>query len=439
MDLVEKLSEILRTRNVFLSGGAGVGKSYLTAKLKAAFKAQGKMVATLGSTAISAFNVGGVTLHSFFALGVCASADELLRQDKKQRDKVAKLRKVLKMLDLIIIDEISMVSAEIFELVAMRLRNSEFAGRLLVVGDFFQLPPVFKKEQGAVNSLFGGLYAFGAVSWRDFAFQNVRLNIAKRTSHAEFYAHLSAMREGKISEKMLDFFENLRINAAEFESLNDDFTLLCGINQKVDAINSRKLAQLFGKEVEFRGVLEVYKAEFNDNEKLQKWVKSLNIHERLVLKVGARVIFCVNNYEADYFNGEQGEVVGFVSEDGVRRVRIRKDSGVEITLAPYTFYLQNFADEDERVASFAQFPVKLAYAITIHKSQGMSIRRLVCDIDHIFENGQLYVALSRAIEPQNLHILYTRSANFREYFKNALKFDRSVLEFYKKAEFVDLE
>lgn len=155
---------------------------------------------------------------------------------------------MLAKLDLIIIDEISMVSAQLFELVAMRLRNSDFNGRVLVVGDFFQLPPVINNEQKAKNSLFGGHYAFQAPSWSDFAFKNILLNTAKRTNSKEFYEHLSAMRKGELSAAAFEFFEALRI-----KNLNenyDDFTLLCGVNYKVDAINSRKLAQIFEKEVE---------------------------------------------------------------------------------------------------------------------------------------------------------------------------------------------
>ena len=224
MNLVNQLEKILQKHNVFLSGGAGVGKSYLTNELKLAYKKEGKSVVSLGSTAISAFNVGGVTLHSFFAFGICANLDELMLFDKKQKEKLKKLRKVLKNLDLLIIDEISMVSAELFDLIAFRLRNSEFDGRVLVVGDFFQLPPVLKAEQKGVNSLFKGHYAFSSLSWADFGFKNVLLNASKRTSNKRFYKYLSTMRKGVLSAEILRYFEKMLINASELNALSDDFT-----------------------------------------------------------------------------------------------------------------------------------------------------------------------------------------------------------------------
>lgn len=438
MNLVNQLEKILENDNVFLSGGAGVGKSYLTNELKFAYKKAGKSVVSLGSTAISAFNVGGVTLHSFFALGLCANLDELTRFDRKQKEKLAKLRRVLKNLDLLIIDEISMVSAEIFDLAAFRLRNSEFKGKILVVGDFFQLPPVLKQEQKTKNSLFKGYYAFSSLSWADFAFKNVLLSASKRTSNAEFYTHLSFMRKGVVSDELVRYFQHFLIAPKELQTLGDEFTLLCGVNKKADLINEQKLARIAGDFVIFRAICEKYDENLDDKA-LEKWVKSLNVLDELKLKVGAKVIFCVNNYDAGYYNGEQGEVVAVFEEDGKPYIEVEKSNGARVKLARYTFLLEDFGEDIEVRASLAQFPIKLAYAITIHKSQGMSIERLVCDIDNIFENGQLYVALSRTVEPKNLRIFYSRAGDFRAYFANALKFDASVVEFYAKMDFVNLK
>lgn len=435
MNLVNQLEKILENHNVFLSGGAGVGKSYLTNELKLAYKSLGKSVVSLGSTAISAFNVGGVTLHSFFGFGLCANLTELMSFDKKQKEKLNKLRKVLKNLDLLIIDEISMVSAELFDLIAFRLKNSEFMGKILVVGDFFQLPPVLKKENKQLFSK--GYYAFSSLSWADFAFKNVLLNVAKRTHNATFYTHLSTMRKGVVSAEMIEYFSEFLINAKELSLLSDDFTLLCSTNKKAECINEQKLAKIEGEFIVFKA--DVMKIDENLEDKvLEKWVKSLNVLDELRLKIGAKVIFCVNNYEAGYYNGEQGEVVDVLKEEGKSYIRIEKNNGSQVKLAPYTFLLEDFG-EDEVLASCSQFPIKPAYAITIHKSQGMSIEKLVCDIDNIFENGQLYVALSRAIEPKNLWIFYSRANNFKNYFVNALKFDSSVLEFYAKMDFVNLK
>lgn len=438
VNLVQQLEKILENDNVFLSGGAGVGKSYLTNELKLVYKKTDKNVISLGSTAISAFNVGGVTLHSFFALGLCANLDELMRFDKKQKERLTKLRKVLKKLDLLIIDEISMVSAEIFDLVAFRFKNSEFKGKVLVVGDFFQLPPVLKQEQKSKNLFFKGYYAFSSLSWADFAFKNVLLNVAKRTSNKEFYTHLSTMRKGVVSAELVEYFNQFLITSKQLEAISDEFTLLCGINKKVDLINEQKLARIDGDFIVFKAVCDKIDEDLDDKV-LEKWIKSLNVLDELKLKVGAKVIFCVNNYEAGYYNGEQGEVVAVFEEEGKPYIHIQKNNGVQVKLSPYTFLLEDLSEEDTLLATFSQFPIKLAYAITIHKSQGMSIDKLVCDIDHIFENGQLYVALSRTIEPKNLRIFYSRASDFKTYFTNALKFDPSVVEFYAKMDFVNLK
>lgn len=438
MKMVNHLKQILENDNVFLSGGAGVGKSHLVSALRKDFKLSGKSVITLGSTAISAFNISGVTLHSFFALGICNTLDELLKLDKKQKDKLVKLKKTLKNLDLLIIDEISMVSAEVFELLAFRLRTSEFKGRVLLVGDFLQLPPVLKKDEVSQKSLFSGAYyAFSSLSWADFAFKNLLLTSIKRNNALEFCKHLSKLRKGEFDDDMLSYFEKKCINLSDFALIEDDYTLLCSVNKKAELINEQRLDKLQGKLYEFK--IKTQKLDEKLEQKaFDKWVNNLNILDTLKLKIGAKIIFCVNNYEAGYFNGEQGRVEDFCFEEEKEFIKILKDDGDTIFLEPYTFSLEDLNEDNKILASASQFPIKLAYAITIHKAQGMSIARLACDIERIFENAQLYVALSRASNPQSLKIIYSKP-NFKEHFITVLKFDTNALEFYKNTQFLDLE
>ncbi|HEC1758374.1 TPA: AAA family ATPase, partial [Campylobacter lari] len=162
--VVENLRSFLKNNNVFLTGGAGVGKSFLAMELIRSYRVQGKIVIVLGSTALSAFNIGGVTLHSFFAFKRCQNYDELYYEDRKQKDKLEKLKRILKQCDLLIIDEISMVSASLMEMIYYRLTRSGFNGKILLAGDFFQLPPVVKhKENQNQNTLFQNtLYAFSS-------------------------------------------------------------------------------------------------------------------------------------------------------------------------------------------------------------------------------------------------------------------------------------
>lgn len=440
MDSVNILEELLERENVFLSGGAGVGKSYLTNALKLRFKEKGKKVAVLGSTAISAFNVGGVTFHSFLALGICSDLSQLVALDKRQKDKLEKLKKTLKKLDLIIIDEISMISADLFELFAYRLRSLNYEGRVLVVGDFFQLPPVLKKEASTQNvSLWGkGKYAFDALSWGDFAFKNVLLSKPKRTSNALFIKHLSALRQAELTQESLEYFESFLLKGVNVAHFDESFTLLCGINKKVDLINETKLAGL-KSEIKIFKATKIKLDESLEDRSFEAWIRSLNLSEELKLKIGAKIIFCVNNYDAGYFNGEQGIISGFEETEGKEFIEVTKSNGAKIMLEPFKFTFEDFSQESKVLGSFSQFPIKLAYAMTIHKSQGMSIEKLICDVDNIFENGQLYVALSRSSEPNFLKLSYSRARDFKEHFLKAIKFDERIIGFYQNESFLDLE
>lgn len=441
--MLVKLEKILTYDNVFLSGGAGVGKSFLTNELIRSYKSKNKIVVPLGSSALSAFNIGGVTLHSFFCLGYCQDMNTLsvFDRNQKQREKLAKLKEILKKIDLIIIDEISMVSADIFEMIGFRLRNSQFEGKILVVGDFFQLPPVIKEKKE--NLFLNSTYAFSSFFWKDLNFKNIKLSQSKRTHNLEFYRNLSLIRQGFLDDKILNFFENLCINANDLPKLDDDYTLLCGINKKVNIINQTRLNKLETELVCFKAQIRKERKDIED-QRIETWIKSLNILDELHLKIGARVIFCVNNWEKGYYNGEQGVVESINYEEDKAYIGIMKNSGVKIMLEPYVFFMEELEQNNNEMfidvlASVSQYPIKLAYAITIHKSQGMSIDKLVCDIDHIFENGQLYVALSRAINPSTLKIYFAKRINFKSYFISILKFDMSVREFYQNNEFLDLE
>lgn len=439
--MLDKLEEILAHNNVFLSGGAGVGKSFLTTLLIRSYKNKGKNVIALGSTALSAFNINGVTLHSFFCLGLCANAFELALYDRKQKEKLARLKAVLKKLDLIVIDEISMVSATLFDMVALRLNNSLFSGKILLVGDFYQLPPVVKER---IDTLFiTSSYAFSSFFWEQLELVNLELTLPKRTQNAEFYQHLSFLRQGILSQKSLSYFENLLIDSKELGSLSEHFILLCGINKKANSINHQKLSALKGELFSFQAECKKEDENLHDLN-FQNWIKSLNLPEVLNVKIGARVIFCVNNKEQNYYNGEQGVVDSILQDKDEFFIQITKNNAEQILLEPYTFTMQEFTSSDDTLQSavlgrFRQFPIKLAYAITIHKAQGMSIQKLVCDIDHIFENAQLYVALSRAITSEGLKIFYSKKIDFKEYFRAILKFDEAVFRFYQENSFINLE
>ncbi|WP_043020345.1 ATP-dependent DNA helicase [Campylobacter subantarcticus] len=444
--MLSRLENFLRDNNIFLSGGAGVGKSFLTTELIRSYRAQGKIVVVLGSTALSVFNIGGVTLHSFFAFKRCQNYDELYYEDRKQKDKLEKLKRILKQCDLLVIDEISMVSASLMEMIYYRLSRSGFNGKILLVGDFFQLPPVVKyKENQTQNTLFQNtLYAFSSQAWNDLKFINLKLSIAKRTLDKQFYEYLFFLRMGEVNKEMLNFFKKMLISSKNLLEYMDEYTLLCATNKKTNHINTEKLNLLQGEESIFKAKAEKLDCALDDKT-YEQWINGLNSLSELKLKIGVKIIFCVNNKEENYYNGEQGIVLDFAKDKEQEYVLIEKNNGERLKLKPYEYTLEEYElDANEKLeikikAKFIQFPIKLAYAITIHKSQGMSIDKLICDIDGIFEKGQLYVALSRAINPNNLKIVYNYKIPFENYFLNILKIDKEVKRFYLEEKFINLE
>ena len=181
-----------------------------------------------------------------------------------------------------------------------------------------------------------------------------------------------------------------------------------------------------------------------DKKEFEKWANTLNISRNLEIKIGAKIIFTSNKW-GEYYNGEQGKIMQILKENGViSSVIVKKDSGeiCEIEKAAYIFSSLNLNEDEieENVqASLYQFPFKLAYALTIHKSQGMSINSLICNINHIFAKGQLYVALSRAVSPKNLKLFYDKKSDFRQHLRKVVKIDDEVKKFYQENVFLHIK
>lgn len=424
--MFEKLMQILKKDNVFLSGGAGTGKSFLSMQVIQAFRKKGEFVVVLSSSALSALNIGGLTLHSFLVLGICNNLEELAINDKKRKKAIKELEKLLKKCKLLVIDEISMVSANLFEMIAYRLKSCAFKGRLLIVGDFCQLPPVFKAHKG----LFGFTYAYESAAWEDFKLKYLLLTQPKRSKDLHFYKHLSKLRFGELDFKSLEYFSKLWV-----ADISDDFSILCALNKKVDSINDKRLSLIKGKEKLIEGIKSIEDPSLSE-QAYENWLKSINASLFLRLKIGAKIIFCVNNKTAGYVNGEQGVIKDF-DEDNI----VIEKEGEELYIKRYAYKLSVFYENGEEFvrAAFYQYPIKLAYAITMHKAQGMSIKKLVVDIDKIFENAQLYVALSRSSDPKYLKIISKSQSTFKQDFKKCLKFNKNIYDFYKNQSFLELD
>ena len=425
--LFERILKTLQARkNVFLTGGAGTGKSYTTKCIIENFYKSGKNVVALGSTGISAVNIGGITLHSFFRFGRINDINELAKHDKTQRNELKELYKVLSKLDLIIIDEISMVRSSTFEMVAYRLRMGGFKGALLVVGDFYQLEPVVSRDEKGQNSLFSGFYAWQSMAWCDMSFVNFMLIKPKRTSDLDFFSILERIRVGVCDDEVMGFLASRVEQNPPANALR-----LFGTNAKVDALNEERLnmlkTPLFHVEAAIKASQSVSETE------LKSWLAGINIAKVLELKVGAEVIICANK-RGSYYNGERAEVLE-LKEDGII---VRKHNDELCSIEPVCLELNAYADEGGNVAkqvlaSFVQYPLRLAYAITIHKSQGMSLDDYICDVNDIFASGQLYVALSRARSAKGLFLEQSSTLNR---LRSKIRPNDAVAQFYAGQEFI---
>jgi ATP-dependent exoDNAse (exonuclease V) alpha subunit len=415
--------EALKHSNVFLTGGAGVGKSYITNEVISDYRKQGKQVVSLGSTGVSAVNIGGFTVHSFFVFGIASNFDELAAGDKRAKKRLADLKKVLKATDLIIIDEISMVSTDLLDMIAYRLNNYGYLGKLLFVGDFFQLPPV--QKQNNRNDVFGDkLYAFESMAWGRFDLMVIELTEMKRTTDAEFTYILSKVRRGVCDEEVVSYMTKLW-NA---EGMESDPTYLYGRNLEVEQTNRAKLNELNTEETILFANIETF-ANVHEK-KLLSWKKMLPISEQLTLKEGVPILFTVNKW-GKFVNGERG-ILRKIEDDYL--IVEKKDEFVRVERHEFDLLdmlvKDNGTIESISLATLSQFPLKLAYAVTIHKSQGMSINNLVCNVDNIFAPSQFYVAISRAIDPKNLKLDFNKG-DLTQYLSRVIHVDKRVVEYYE--------
>ena len=389
--MLERVITLLQSgSNVFLTGGAGTGKTTLTRQVIAAYGAEGKTVAKLASTGMAAALIGGQTLHSFFDLGIAQDEADLQRRGKRVPKK--KIVKLVRSMDLVIIDEISMVSAEVLDMVRLRLLQCGFDGALLVTGDFLQLPPV---SRGDIR------FAFESPSWKAFDFKCVTLTHNWRSEDALFNTVLDAVRHARVGEHEHRYLHAL------IKPTGDDlsaYTFLYGTNRSADTHNREQLDAIPGDLYAFETQSVRHNARVEERE-VRRFMADARIPGVLELKVGAPVLFTRNSW--NYVNGERGTVVKLEHNT----VYVRKSSGIVVKLERVgmdkTRWEERTVDQEKQMVevpqfTLYQFPITLAFAITIHKSQGMSIGDLVIDTTEIFAPSQFYVALSRAVSPHSL-------------------------------------
>jgi ATP-dependent exoDNAse (exonuclease V) alpha subunit len=389
------LQKLQNGSNVFLTGGAGVGKTTTTRSIIEAYEADAKKVAKLASTGMAATLIGGQTLHSFFDLGIASDKEELEKNGKGDLKK--KIKKLIASMELIVIDEVSMVSDALFEMIALRLEQAEFKGRLLLVGDFLQLPPVVRGS-AAVH------YAFESPLWQEFSFETVELTHVYRTDDKAFIELLNHVRFGSIDE---DVHNQLNAFIKPLPSDFSQFTFLFGKNASAARHNRLQLEQIEGELFVKEAQILKHKKSVSEKE-IERFMDDARIEKELELKIGAPVLFSRNSW--NYFNGERGEIINIDAS----YLYVQKSDGKVVKLEQVAQSKSAWREKnvngkkemvEEELFTIYQYPIKLAFAITIHKSQGMSIEDLIIDTQEIFAPSQFYVALSRACNPKRLTLI----------------------------------
>jgi hypothetical protein len=394
-------------KNIFLTGPAGTGKSVTLNKIKEYCICSNKKFGITATTGTAAFILGGKTVHSFLGIGLAKeSAEELF---KFVRYKLPHVTTRLRECEVLIIDEISMLDAELFDKISdylkfVRKNNKPFGGlQLVLTGDFCQLEPVV------------GDYCFKASEWKELNLKTVYLHkLIRQDGDITFQNILSKVRYGKCSVKSFELLSGLKDK--EFGEIKP--TILYPRNFDVDKINkleSDKLILAGAKKQEYG--LEYPKSK--NKEKTQRWVKSLDIPELVSFCVGDQVVVTANiDQDEGIVNGTRGLVID-VKE---RKVNIKRINGEQVWINYHTS-----TNAEDSNLSVSYMPLKLAYALSIHKSQGMTLDAIEIDIgSKIFAAGQAYTALSRA---QSLESVKVKSISMSSFIINP-----DVLAFYKEVE-----
>ncbi|XP_070775632.1 ATP-dependent DNA helicase PIF1 [Enoplosus armatus] len=399
------LSAVLSGRNVFFTGSAGTGKSFLLKRIMGSLPP--KSTFATASTGVAACHIGGTTLHNFAGIG---SGSAPLEQCIELAQRPGVLRHWTTCRHLII-DEVSMVEAQFFdklESVARSVRRSTepFGGiQLIVCGDFLQLPPVSKGKEKAS-------FCFQARSWRKVIQLNMELTEVRRQTDRSFISLLQAVRVGRVTEEVAAKLTESAYNQIERDGILA--TRLCTHKDDVELTNENKLQQLPGS-------VRVFEA-LDSDPALVKTIDTQSPVSRLIqLKVGAQVMLTKNlDVARGLVNGARGVVVAFESgKHGLPRVHFL--CGITEVLKPERWVFKSGGGIH---LSRQQLPLKLAWAISIHKSQGMTLDCVEISLARVFESGQAYVALSRARSLEGLRVM--------DFDPRVVRADPDVLLFYRK-------
>jgi hypothetical protein len=439
--MLELATDFVRSTsaNIYLTGKAGTGK---TTFLKTVIPSSGKKYIVVAPTGVAAINAGGVTIHSMFGLptksfipendqvdpNIANNPGMLMRHFHFNREKL----NLLNELELMVIDEISMVRADILDAVDLAMRSARrsvkpFGGvQVLFIGDLFQLSPVVKEDERALLSkYYNGWYFFYSKVYPALNPVSIELDTIYRQQDQQFVSILNNIRHAEYSQEDHEILQK-NFNP-EFEADEPGYITLTTHNAKAEQMNEKELTKLPGKDINMYATIN---KDFPDN--------MFPTERVLRLKVGAQVMFVKNDTSGEklYFNGK----IGTVTEIEEDKIYVQfHDEGNVIEVSRETWENKRYKAaaekiEEEVLGTFAQFPIRLAWAITIHKSQGLTFDKAIIDAGSSFAPGQVYVALSRC---RSMDGLVLKS----EITPRSIRLDQQVIDFSemrpKKGELMD--
>lgn len=384
--------------NLFLTGKAGTGKTTFLKRLK---ELSPKRMIVLAPTGIAAINAGGMTIHSFFQLPFSPYVPgTIFGSGEQKRYQFSKLkRNIIRSIDLLVIDEISMVRSDLLDAVDSVLRQYRkrhdlpFGGvQLLMIGDLQQLAPVVTpQEEHLLGQHYDTPFFFSSNALKQVGYLTIELKKVYRQQDEQFISLLNQIRENKASEATLQAL-NQRYIPNFVPPKEGNYIRLTTHNAPAQYINEQQLAALPAQSFSFTADIE---GDFPET--------SYPADFKLTLKPGAQVMFIKNDPQHRFYNGMIGEVIGVRTDEDGSKITVRsKDSGEEFDLekmewtnAKYTLNEKTKEIEETVEGKFMQYPLRLAWAITIHKSQGLTFEHAIIDASHSFTHGQTYVALSR--------------------------------------------
>jgi ATP-dependent DNA helicase PIF1 len=386
------MRDIIQLENVFVTGSAGTGKSTILKTLRTHFADAYLRLAVCGSTGIAAVNVGGLTIHTWAGLGLADSpastiANRILHgTNRRALDNITGINHLA-------IDEVSMIGGSLFEKMDQIFRlvrkcDKPFGGmQLIMFGDFLQLPPVSTDNSKPEK------FAFQTDAWKR---ANVKVHMLRKVWRQEDVSFATALNQVRVGEygpeaaALLNSCYRRPDPAPEHPPV-----ILTTHNKDADAINGRRLALIEARQ-------EGYNAKDEGNERARKILERCLMPASLDLKVGAQVMLCVNyDQERGLVNGSVGEVISFTPWMRGSIPTVRFQNGVTHEIEPWTWEIR---ENEVQIGSRTQIPLRLAWAITVHKSQGMTLDKVEVHLGKAFEYGQAYVALSRARTKEGLFI-----------------------------------